>query len=243
MADTLAVIQQGARTALLAAGDEFDPSFVFAGVLQPTLLGIPLGEPETEVQVTIDKNNIGFVATGSIIEALKDQVGMYTFSGDLAGGLFALPTLNTTDRVTFGVQIPVPDLRSLLLDGGSFEPIDPEQTSTQFAVTIEGDLTVAGMTMSVGGFFTAPNNANFVDTLVQKRFELPAEHAGRSGSGADHQGSRLRQSDRTRWSDALRPTAGAPTWSPTRSVSRSACQTFPRTSPAHLPGSTSSAPR
>ena len=174
VADTLGVIQQGARVALLAAGDEFDPSFVFAGVLQPTLLGIPLGEPETEVQVTIDKNNIGFVATGSIIEALKDQVGMYTLSGDLAGGLFALSTLNTTDRVTFGVQIPVPDLRGLLLDGGALAPIDPANSATQFAVTIEGDLTVAGMTMSVGGFFTAPDNANFVDTLVQKRFELPA---------------------------------------------------------------------
>ena len=51
--------------AIQQAYEAFNPSFVMRGALQPTLFGFPIGDPNTEVDLVINKNLITFDLTAS----------------------------------------------------------------------------------------------------------------------------------------------------------------------------------
>jgi alpha-tubulin suppressor-like RCC1 family protein len=163
------VVRTAAVDALEEAADAFDPSFVFRGALQPVVLGLPIGEPTAAVEVAFDRRSFGFVLTGSMIEALKTGVGAATGTGPAAGQLIGLATLGATDRLTIGVQLPVPDLTAVLLDGGELGTFDPDDAG--WAVVLGGAFEQFGMTAGASGFMVSAGNQSFVDSRVERRYE------------------------------------------------------------------------
>ncbi len=164
------VVAGAAADALRAAGAEFDPSFTFRGTLQPLLLGIPFGSPTTEVEVALDRRSLRFELTASMIESLKIAARQVPAVGPLAEQLLTLSTLGGRDLLTFGVQVPVPDLVDVLLLGGELDELDPADPGQGWSITVGGAYQLHGLEAQVTGFMTAPDNAVFVDTKVEKRW-------------------------------------------------------------------------
>jgi hypothetical protein len=164
------VVGDAGRAALLAAGAEFDPSFTFGGELQPLVLGLPLGDPDSSVTVGIDRTSMRFELTTSMIENLKSSVGLMTGTGPFAEQLITLATLGASDELTFGVQVPVPDLTGIILGGGLLPTFDPSDPGQNWSITVTGAFTQFGLRTEVSGFLTSPGNAAFVDSRIERRW-------------------------------------------------------------------------
>ncbi len=170
VADFAAIVGDAGKAALIAAGDRFDPSFTFRGELQPLLLGLPIGSPDTSVEVILDTSSLGFALTTSMIEQLKSQAGLLTGTGQLGEALITAVTLGMRDDLTFGVQVPIPGMRDLVLDGGRFPSLDSNNASQNWSVTVSGQFSQLGMSAQVTGFITSPGNEAFVDARVERRY-------------------------------------------------------------------------
>jgi hypothetical protein len=164
LAEFLEIVQTAGSAALRAAGAQFDPSFVFRIRQQPTLLGIPMGEPTNEVEVIIDRTSLGFSFQTSTLESFRDLLDRFQpFSGSSLGFL-------GTDRVEAGVQVPVPGLLDLILDGGRMPTLDASLPSQKWSISLAGSYSNYGMTGEVTGFITSAGNEAFVDSRVEQRW-------------------------------------------------------------------------
>ncbi|HRE00038.1 MAG TPA: Calx-beta domain-containing protein, partial [Ilumatobacteraceae bacterium] len=163
------VIGGAAADALRVAGALFDPSLILRGTLQPLLLGIPLGSPTAQVEVALDRNSFRFELDASMIESLKFAAHQVPVLGPTAEQLITLAALGGRDQLTFGVLVPVPDFVELLL-GGDFDTLDPSDPGQGWSITIGGAFQLHGLEAQVTGFMTAPDNAAFVDTKIEKRW-------------------------------------------------------------------------
>ena len=162
-----AAIAAAGQAALLAAGQLFDPSFVFRGALQPTVLGIPLGDPVNEVEIIMTRTSLGIGGTTSIVENMKR--GLDLMSGGLAGPMITAVSLGLTDRLTFSVQLPVPDMTAVLFGDGELETFGTANPA--WSATLSGQITQLGMSAQVTGFITSAGNTGFVDARIEKRWE------------------------------------------------------------------------
>ncbi len=165
-----ATIGEAAGDALVAAGDEFDPSFLFRGELQPTLVGIPVGDPTNAVQVTIDRTSLGFELTTSMIENLKVAVRQFPAFGPIAESLITTATLGGRDTLSVGVQVPVPGLTEIIIGGGRLPTLDSNAGDQNWAITLNGAFTVFGMQAQVSGFITSPGNQVLLNSEIEKRW-------------------------------------------------------------------------
>lgn len=167
-----------ARDSLRTVKEGFEPRFVFAARVQPALFGFPLGDPSAEVEFAIDKDSLSFAVSGSVIETLKQSVDLPT--GGFGSGLIGLATLGAEDRLGFAVSVPLPEMDDILFPASpgketKLPPLDPDTDGRDWAVEIEGGLSIAGLTAEVGGFITRPDNATFVDQQIEQRYELPSD--------------------------------------------------------------------
>lgn len=170
LASFFATVADAAGDALVAAGDEFDPSFLFRGELQPTLLGIPVGDPTNAVQVTIDRTSLGFELTTSMIENLKVAIRQFPALGPIGESLVTAATLGGRDTVSVGVQVPVPGLTEIIIGGGRMPTLDSNAGDQNWSITLNGAFTVFGMQAQVSGFITSPGNQVLLDSKIEKRW-------------------------------------------------------------------------
>ncbi len=168
--DFVQIVGDAGAAALRAAGDQFDPSFVFKGALQPLLLGIPVGSPDNSVEVIIDRSSLGFTLTTSMIENLKNQVGLLTGTGALGESLITAVTLGARDDLQFGVQLPMPSLIDVILGNGAFPTLDAGDANQEWSVLVSGQFTQFGLAAQVTGFITSPENKAFLDQRVERRY-------------------------------------------------------------------------
>jgi len=91
-----------AQTAAFAASDSFDPRLLVEGSMQPTLLGVPVGNPPGSVQLSISKRGISFGLDASIIKMLK-LIGTAPM-GPLAFLVATSP--DVVDQTTIAYELP-----------------------------------------------------------------------------------------------------------------------------------------
>ncbi|HSL75297.1 MAG TPA: HYR domain-containing protein [Ilumatobacteraceae bacterium] len=161
-AEFLDVVAEAGAAALSAADSTFNPSVTLRGSIQPLILGLPLGEPDQEYELLIDRKSLGFTFSYSLLATIKRTAPLGV------GPLLDLATFGARDDLTVGVQLPLPGLSDVLLSGGSFPTLSMEDPN--WSVTLSGAFTQFGMKAEVTGFMTSPGNNAFVDARVERRY-------------------------------------------------------------------------
>ena len=167
------IIRSATAQGLSAFGDLFDPSLTITGALQPTFLGLPLGDPTVGGTLQIDRTGLYLEFEGSLTELAKAAASNSFPGGSPAvSGILSTATLGVSDRMSIGARLPVGGLIDTLIAGGTlptFQPLDPN-----WAVTISGSMTVFGFdTANVSGIAFLPGQRNLLNSKVQKLYELP----------------------------------------------------------------------
>ncbi len=116
------------ETAAFVASDSFDPRLLIEGSIQPTLLGVPVGEPPGGVQMSISKRGVSFGLDVSIARILEliSTANMGPFS------LLAYAAPDIQDETTIAYELPfnildaLQDLTSGGLPLGALNPFSPE---------------------------------------------------------------------------------------------------------------------
>jgi hypothetical protein len=168
-------VRNAGRDAARTFLDVADPRFVLAGSLQPVFLGIPFGDPEAEVELTISKAGVGMRVGFSIIGLLSDACENITV-GFCKLLTFPLGLLYQ-DFVVASFELPGVDVLDALVDGTPEEAFD---AASVWGVTLEGSVGMLGMKMvELSGLVVPPGNRDFVDQRTQrldqgKRFD-PAD--------------------------------------------------------------------
>ncbi|MFK8114599.1 MAG: dockerin type I domain-containing protein [Rubripirellula sp.] len=130
--------------------DIIDPSLTIEGSIQPSLLGIPIGEPTDELSVTIDKRELSFGGTFRIVEKLQ---------------LLAQMPLPLQDRINLEVSIPFDNLFRDLATGG-IPAVDP---SRDWRAGFQG-------TVSLYGLFDLGDVSGIAFPAIVTGEEIPADH-------------------------------------------------------------------
>jgi len=105
-------IAQAAHDAIVAANDAFDPSLVITGVIQPTIFGFPIGDPDQEVELILNRRGLSFAFAADLKEMSKGQVNL--LSGGLGGFLIDLISLGFETRLTVGFTLDLSPLNDLV---------------------------------------------------------------------------------------------------------------------------------
>lgn len=87
--------------------DRFNPRLEIFGLLQPTILGIPFGDPDLAVNLTIDKTGIGFGFSTSIQKTVQRLAGLVGPFG-VGSLLVSMLSLGFTDRLDLTFKLAVP---------------------------------------------------------------------------------------------------------------------------------------
>jgi hypothetical protein len=167
------IIRSATAQGLSAFGDLFDPSLTITGALQPTFLGLPLGDPTVGGTMQLDRTGLYLEFEGSLTE-LSKAAASSSFPGGAPAlnGILSSATLGVSDRMSIGARLPVGGLIDTLIAGGTlptFQPLDPN-----WAVTMSGSMTVFGFdTANVSGIAFLPGQRNLLNSKVQKLYELP----------------------------------------------------------------------
>jgi hypothetical protein len=167
------IIRSATAQGLSAFGDLFDPSLTITGALQPTFLGLPLGDPTVGGTLQLDRTGLYLEFEGSLTE-LSKAAASSSFPGGAPAlnGILSSATLGVSDRMSIGARLPVGGLIDTLIAGGTlptFQPLDPN-----WAVTMSGSITVFGFdTANVSGIAFLPGQRNLLNSKVQKLYELP----------------------------------------------------------------------
>jgi hypothetical protein len=157
-------VRNASRDAVRTFLDVADPRFVLTGSLQPVFLGIPFGDPEAEVELTISKAGVGMRVGVSIIGLLSDACENVTI-GFCKLLTFPLGVLYQ-DFVVASFELPGTDVLDALVDGTLEEAFD---AASVWGVTFEGSVGMLGMKMvELSGLVVPPGNRAFVDQRTQR---------------------------------------------------------------------------
>jgi len=173
MREVLAIAAEVVRDEAVLALQRINPQLEIRGLIQPTILGFPIGPPTEEVLVLLAKDpttqdfKLAFGVTTSLRETLKRQVNL--ISGGLGGLLIDLITLGAEDRLNFQFQRVIPTgLLTAMLTGKStdnrfddvFEQlVDVLNPFTGWEVGVSGELFWLGMKLgSVSGLVFGPQD-------------------------------------------------------------------------------------
>ncbi|MEM7139927.1 MAG: choice-of-anchor Q domain-containing protein [Actinomycetota bacterium] len=169
--DLLADLLTGTAVATL---DAIDPKLVVSGTVQPKLLGIPLGDPLAQVAFTLDKNTIGFQASGAVRDMLTASMA-FCIACAVAFDVATLGAI-VRDDTTISFRADNPFDLADLIEGGDFPPLDP--FIGEWVATIDGDLNVAGFTVGAIDGLLVPGSTDGqnpqVDALAaDPRIDVP----------------------------------------------------------------------
>lgn len=132
----VAAVSDSAATAFAVA----NPLVAVRGIIQPKLLGIPVGEPTAELTIAITKDEIGLTTTGSIKDMTLMAVSVCQVCGIALGAASLGPLV--TDRTTMQFTAALPFSIEDLLRDGTFPALDPYQGD--WAASMGGELLIAG---------------------------------------------------------------------------------------------------
>jgi len=155
-----------AQTAAFVASDSFDPRLLIEGSLQPTLLGVPVGDPPVGVQLSISKSGVSFGLDASIIRMLK-LIGSAPL-GPL--GFLMNVTPDVTDQTTIAYELPfnsVEVLQDLAAGELSLSALNPLSPNWGQLVTSQIQAIAASFSLSIAQFGPGStlleNNVQIVD--------------------------------------------------------------------------------
>jgi len=184
--DLADVVIDAAIKGLKEGWEAFDPSLRIYGKIQPVIFGIPLGEPDFEIELFMNKDIVSFGFTGSIRDLLASTMG--GLSGILRA---AVPSCldGINDSTTFSFTLDLPDelitaiIAGLADDGTGAEIglldmlVDAINPFTGWEVLFASTITFFGFKLgSVSGFIFGPQENDVGDfdptPTFQKRVVL-----------------------------------------------------------------------
>jgi hypothetical protein len=167
-------VNQAARDAGSAFESQFDPKLVLRGVIQPIIFGIPLGQPDQDVEVVLSKTGLAFgfdTSVGDISQRLANLVVPI-----VGGAVVNLITLGFEDRLGVTVQLPLTGVTDRLLTGQGFGPADFDPVHGDWAVDLRGGLAWNGFQVAqMNGLLFGPGDRALLDSHVQKLFLDPTQ--------------------------------------------------------------------
>mgnify|MGYP006969344006 CR=1 FL=1 len=159
-----AVSEALTQTAAFVLSDSFDPRLLIEGSIQPTLLGVPVGEAPGGVQMTVSKRGVSFGFDASIARIIS------LLGAAPPLNLLMYSTQSISDETTIAYELPFDALDALedLVDGGlplgALNPFSPD-----WGLLAISQLNIAGITSSASmaqfgpGSALLENNVQIVD--------------------------------------------------------------------------------
>ncbi len=157
-----------------AAWETFDPSLVITARIQPMIFGIPLGEPDVDVELRLDKYAFQFSFAGSIRDLLLNTV-FAQFGGSVLANLPAgLDGINDSTYFSFKREFPEKLFTAIvtgMADPGETKPqelvdlmVDLMNPFTGWEVLFASTITLFGFKLgSVSGFIFGPPSQDVLD--------------------------------------------------------------------------------
>ncbi len=162
------------QTAAFIVSDSFNPRLLIEGAIQPTLMGVPVGEPPASVQMSISKQGVSYGLNVSVIRTLQ-LLGTTAYTGPLGLLLYSMPAV--ADETTIAYELPFNALDALqdLTDGGlplgALNPFSPEWGQLTMSELSTGSSSVVVSMAQFGpGSTLLENNVQIVDD-----FDDPAD--------------------------------------------------------------------
>jgi hypothetical protein len=167
----LNVMEHAAGDAIAAGWAVFNPELAIKGLVQPQILGFPMGPATERVELILSKSGLSFAYQTSIIEMVKRSLDFMPGASQLA----TLITLGFSDRVELGFTLHFPDVGRFanLLARGSDNLggltdfiVDTINPFGKWEVLIHGELQMMGFRMaSISGLIFGSqldDNGNFL---------------------------------------------------------------------------------
>jgi hypothetical protein len=99
------ILVDAVRAGVAAGWERFDPSLKLRGMIQPSIFGMPIGEPSAEIELSIDKRAVSFGFKASVTDLIQIMVfGAGAFGVALPEQLKLL-----RDQTTLAVSLDLPD--------------------------------------------------------------------------------------------------------------------------------------
>jgi hypothetical protein len=99
------ILVDAVRAGVAAGWERFDPSLKLCGMIQPSIFGMPIGEPSAEIELSIDKRAVSFGFEASVTDLIQIMVfGAGAFGVALPEQLKLL-----RDQTTLAVSLDLPD--------------------------------------------------------------------------------------------------------------------------------------
>jgi carbon monoxide dehydrogenase subunit G len=162
------------QTAAFVVSDSFNPRLLVEGAIQPTLMGIPVGEPPASVQMSISKRGVSYGLNVSVIRTLQ-LLGTAAYTGPLGLLLYSIPT--AADETTIAYELPFNILDAIqgLTEGGlplgALNPFSPEWGQLTISELSSGSSSIVVSMAQFGpGSTLLENNVQIVDD-----FDDPAD--------------------------------------------------------------------
>ncbi|MEN0020289.1 MAG: hypothetical protein AAF747_05345, partial [Planctomycetota bacterium] len=171
-----AVRESITETAAFIVSDAFNPRLLIEGSIQPTVFGLPVGDPLAGVQLGISKNGISYGLTANIIDSVA-LLGTTAF-GAVGNLLSQLVAAGVSDQTTIAYELPF-DAAAVItaltqggIPEGGYNPFDPA-----WGQLTSIDLTVGGFTTSMslvqfGSNSTLLENNVHIDTDLNDPVQL-----------------------------------------------------------------------
>ena len=186
----LDVLARAAGDAIAAGWTVFNPELAIQGLVQPQVLGFPLGPATERIELILSKQGLSFAYQTSLIEMVKRSLALVPFATQMAD----LVTLGFSDRIELGFTLNFPDVGRFanLLARGSDGAVDLADfivdTINPFGnweVLLRGEMRMIGFRLAeISGFFFAPqldDNGGFLPSGLfgSRVFNLDPDGDGR----------------------------------------------------------------
>ncbi|MCI0496893.1 MAG: M10 family metallopeptidase C-terminal domain-containing protein, partial [Thermoplasmata archaeon] len=186
LTELIDVVIDAAIEGIQAGWETFDPSLEINVRIQPTIFGMPMGEPDVDVTLRLDKFGISFEFAGSIRDLLLNVVpGL--FGGNIIAAIPA-PFQGISDSSYFYFKLDFPEELFSTLIAGLSDPDDIDSQSitdmmvdlinpfTGWEILFTSTITFLGFKLgSVSGFIFGPQDTtdpDFDETTFGQRVVL-----------------------------------------------------------------------
>jgi len=142
-------------SALGQAFSTFNPRFATSLLIQPTILGIPFGDPLLDADVAIDKRGI-FVSFDASLHDMTGKLDNLIFPFGAGEFLNNLVSLGLSDRLHYDLKLPLGGIFSTLFGTGNLPPID---VFGNWVGGFTGEIRWLGFSLGqVSGYLFAPGS-------------------------------------------------------------------------------------
>ncbi|MDD5388106.1 MAG: Ig-like domain-containing protein [Gallionellaceae bacterium] len=166
------------KTATLAAlqdgFEQFNPRLEIEGAMQPTLLGMPFGEPDQTVKLAIDKNGIVLGMGGSLVGMAGTYANLFTGGLPIGSQMVAMSTAGFKDYLSFEFKLGLGGIFQSILAGNGLPEINP---LGDWMAGIEGSLSWMGFPIGEVSGYLFSAESNEIDAHVLREFD-PGDSIG-----------------------------------------------------------------